>query len=189
MSLRAFEFAEVEDGYLYELARGYVIVSEVANYFHASQIDVLQDHLRAFKISRPGLIHRILDGGACKLLVYDWESERHPDIAIYLTIPQGKKDSKMWRTWIPELIIEVVSARSVERDYVEKREEYRTLGVKEYWIVDAAMGKITQLRRGKSDWLAKELFAGDVVETKLLPGFKLPCQPIFDAAAEHEDDY
>ena len=31
MSLKAFEFAPVEPGYLYELARGYVLVSEVAN--------------------------------------------------------------------------------------------------------------------------------------------------------------
>ena len=118
-----------------------------------------------------------------------WESERHPDLAIYLTPPRGKKDRTMWRTWIPEVIIEVVSASSVERDYVEKREEYWTLGAKEYWIVDAAMGKVTQLRRGKADWIAKELHAGDFVETKLLPGFKLPCSAIFDAAAEQDDDY
>ena len=189
MSLRAFEFAEVEDGYRFELARGYIIVSEVANFFHVSQVDVIQDHLRAFKVGRQGLIYRILDGGACKLLIPKWESERHPDLAIYLSQPVGNKDSTMWRTWIPEVTIEVVSASSVDRDYVEKREEYWTLGVKEYWIVDAAMAKITQLRRGKNDWIPKELFAGDVVETKLLPGFKLPCQPIFDAAAEHEDDY
>ncbi|MBI3823847.1 MAG: hypothetical protein HY289_14355, partial [Planctomycetes bacterium] len=32
MSLRAFEFAEVQEGYLYELARGVIVVSEVANY-------------------------------------------------------------------------------------------------------------------------------------------------------------
>ena len=29
MTLKAFEFAPVEDGYLYELQRGYVVVSEV----------------------------------------------------------------------------------------------------------------------------------------------------------------
>jgi hypothetical protein len=188
MSLRAFEFAEVEEGYRCELARGYVIVSEVANFFHGSQVDVIQSYLQVFRVNHSGIVYRIFDGMSCKLLMKEWESERHPDLAIYLSAPQGKKDSTMWRTWIPDVIIEVVSASSVERDYVDKREEYWTLGAKEYWIVDAAMGKITQLRRGKSAWLAKELFAGDVVETKLLPGFKLPCQPIFDAAAQHEDD-
>ena len=188
MSLRAFEFAEVEEGYRYELARGVIVVSEVPRYYHAMQIDVVQDHLRAFKVSRPGLIHAILEGGACKLLMPEWESERHPDIALYLSRPRGKKDRTIWRTWIPDLTIEVVSPSSIDRDYVEKREEYWTLGVKEYWIVDAAMGKITQLRRGKNDWIAKELHAGDSIETKLLPGFKLPCSAIFEVAEPDEEE-
>ena len=121
-------------------------------------------------------------------MVDKWDSERHPDRAVYLTKPRGKKDRTMWRTWIPDLIIEVVSPSSVDRDYVEKREEYWTLGAKEYWIVDAAMGKVTQLRRGKSDWISREVKAGDFCETKLLPGFKLPCQAIFDAAAAEDDE-
>ena len=29
MSLKAFEFVQVKEGYLYELARGYIVVSEV----------------------------------------------------------------------------------------------------------------------------------------------------------------
>lgn len=56
MSLKAFEFAKTEDGYLYELARGYIVVSEVANYFHAMQIDVILDQLRAFKVANRGVI-------------------------------------------------------------------------------------------------------------------------------------
>ncbi len=32
MSLKAFEFAQTEEGYHCELSRGYIIVSEVANY-------------------------------------------------------------------------------------------------------------------------------------------------------------
>jgi Uma2 family endonuclease len=188
MSLRAFEFAEVEEGYLYELARGVIVVGEVANYYHLSQIDVLQEYLQTYKSGHRGIIHRIAGGSDCKLLMPKWESERHPDIAIYLTRPRGKKDSTMWRTWIPDVIIEVVSPSSVERDYVEKREEYWTLGAKEYWIVDAAMGKVTQLRRGKNDWIGKELEAGDSIETKLLPGLKVPCKAIFDAAGPGDED-
>jgi Uma2 family endonuclease len=183
MSLRAFEFAEVEEGYLYELARGYVVVSEVPSYHHEMQVDAIQDHLRVFKMSHPGLIHAIVGTMDCKLLIPDWDSERHPDLAVYLKAPAGPKNRTMWRKWIPELVIEVVSMSSAERDYVQKREEYWSLGIKEYWIVDARAQKVTTLRRGKSDWIEKELHAGDAGETKLLPGFKLPCQTIFDAAA------
>lgn len=38
MSLKKFEFAEVEEGYHVELARGYIVVSEVPQYDHAMQV-------------------------------------------------------------------------------------------------------------------------------------------------------
>ena len=120
----------------------------------------------------------------CKLLIPQWESERHPDIAVYLTKPKGPKDRTMWRTWIPELVIEVVSERSTDRDYVEKRQEYYTLGIKEYWIVDAKRQQVVTLRRGKQDWIETRLGPDGTCTTKLLPGFKLACQAIFEAAAE-----
>ena len=36
----------------------------------------------------------------------------------------------------PDLIAEIVSPDSVERDWVDKRAEYERAGVREYWIVD-----------------------------------------------------
>jgi hypothetical protein len=187
MSLRAFEFAPVEEGYLFELARGFVVVSEVANYYHAMQIVVIMEALWAYKIAHPTAIHAILEGASSKLPVPKWESERHADIAVYLTRPKGKKDRTLWRSWLPELIAEVVSESSRDRDYTEKREEYWTLGVKEYWIVDAKLQQVVILRRGKSDWIEKSLGPDDTIETKLLPGFQLACQAIFDAAEEEAD--
>jgi len=188
MSLKAFEFAETENGYIYELSRGYVVVSEVANYFHAMQIDVLLDHLRAYKIANRGLIHAVLENMSCKLLIPDLDSERHPDIAVYLKAPKGPKNRTMWRTWIPELVIEVVSESSRDRDYTEKRDEYWTVGVKEYWIVDASLEQIVVLKHGRSKWTEKTLEPKDVCETKLLPGFKLSCGEIFAAGKENDED-
>ncbi len=124
----------------------------------------------------------------CKLLIPELESERHPDIAVYLTRPKGSKNRTLWRRWIPALVIEVVSAASDHRDYVEKRDEYWTLGVKEYWIVDAKRSQLVMLRHGKSDWIEKRLGPDDLCTSKLLPGFALACKPIFDAAAAADED-
>ena len=74
------------------------------------------------------------------------------------------------------------------RDYIHKREEYWSLGIKEYWIVDAKLEQVVILRRGKSDWIEKSLGPDDAIETKLLPGFKLPCRVIFEAAGEQDTD-
>jgi Uma2 family endonuclease len=148
----------------------------------------VRDSIVIHHLAEPKRFQILAGGSHCKLVIPAWESERHPDIAVYLTKPKGKKDRTLWRRWIPELIIEVVSAASNQRDYVEKREEYWTLGVKEYWIVDTKMQHIVVLRRGKSDWIEKRLGPDDTCETKLLPKFKLPCKPVFDAAAEWDAD-
>jgi Uma2 family endonuclease len=187
MSLKAFEFAKVEEGYTYELHRGHIIVSEVANYLHAMQVYAILRSLFAYDAANPNVIHAILGNMDSKLLIEQHESERHPDIAVYLTRPKGKKDRTLWRHWIPELAVEVVSEGSRDRDYVEKREEYFDLGIKEYWIVDAKLNQVLILRRGKSDWIEKMLGPDDVIETKLLPHFALPCQVIFDAAKDQEN--
>src|ERR1700747_245129 len=89
-------------------------------------------------------------------------------------------------TWIPDLVIEVVTESSRDRDYTEKRDEYWTLGVKEYWIVDAKLQKVLIRRRVRAQWIEKTLGPSDVCETKLLPGFKLPCRAIFEAAEEED---
>jgi Uma2 family endonuclease len=148
------------------------------------QIVVIRDHLGAYRLAHPGALYATLDGASCKLLIPDWESERHPDIAVYLTAPKGRKDRTLWRRWVPELAVEVVSEGSRDRDYTQKRDEYWTLGVKEYWIVDAKLQQVLVLTRGRSQWSEKTLGPADVCETKLLPGFKLPCRAVFDAAGE-----
>src|SRR5438874_1270335 len=73
MSLKAFEFAQVEDGYVYELQRGYVIVSEVANYLHAMQIVALMEPLWLYRAANPGVIHAILANMDCKLVIREME--------------------------------------------------------------------------------------------------------------------
>jgi Uma2 family endonuclease len=188
MSLKRFEFAEVREGLHLELSRGFIIVGEVPNIYHGFRVSFMRDHLGVYNIAHPGLIQVILGAMDSKVLIPEWESERHPDLAIYLTRPKGKKDRTVWRTWVPELVVEVVSPRSVERDYVQKREEYWTLGIKEYWIVDAALQQVVVHRRGRNRWIEKSLKRGDTLETKLLPGFQLACDDIFDTVAEEDMD-
>ncbi len=186
MSLKAFEFAQVDDGHLYELARGYIVVSEVANLPHALRIGLIRTHLGHYHVEHPDAIYAMLGGMECKLLIPQWQSERHPDLAVYLTAPKGRKDRNLWRAWVPDLAIEVVSESSRDRDYTEKRDEYWTLGVKEYWIVDAKLAQVLILKRGRSQWTQKTLGPADTCETKLLPGFELSCRAIFEAGGHEE---
>src|SRR5947209_5560434 len=80
MPLKAFEFAQVEEGCFCELARGYLVVSEVANYYHGMQIIAINRLLWGYDAAFPGRIHAILGSLECKLIIPEWDSERHPDI-------------------------------------------------------------------------------------------------------------
>src|SRR5215510_5854183 len=180
MSLSQFEPAKGQEGCNFELARGIVVVSDVPDIPHMDQVWVVRESMFEYYTQHAGLIYRIAGAGECKLLLWDMASERHPDLAIYLKPPPKVRGSRVWSMWIPEIVIEIVSADSKDRDYVEKREEYWTLGVKEYWIVDAELGQIMALRRGRGQWLQKILGPSDYLETKLLPGFRLACRKVLD---------
>jgi Uma2 family endonuclease len=185
MSLADFEHAAVQEGYLYELGRGVIIVSDVPNPPHAAQIDIIRLQLTAYRLRRKEAISRILSGSECKILVDDLESERHPDLAVYTT-PAPGRDAETWSTWIPALVIEVVSADSRQRDYNEKREEYLAFGVREYWIFDAERGEMLALRRTRGRWREQVVRPPEAYTTRLFPGLKLDCGQVFEAARELE---
>jgi Uma2 family endonuclease len=45
-----------------------------------------------------------------------------------------------------DLVIEIVSPDSIERDYVKKRHQYQRAGIPEYWIIDELKQRVTCLR-------------------------------------------
>lgn len=180
MSLAQFEPAISEDGRIYELSRGVVICMDVPAVRHMLQVDASRYQLDLYRKEMQGRIFSIAEGSGCKVLLVDFESERHPDLAVYLSPPPDEKD--FWAYWIPDLVIEVVSQSSKTRDYVEKAEEYLSFGIKEYWIIDARKGQLTVLRRARGQWTKRLVKPPEMYETTLLPGFKFDCQAVFKAA-------
>jgi Uma2 family endonuclease len=181
MSLADFGHAEVLEGYLYELGRGVIVVSDVPKKKHLYQVEAIRDQLRAYKLGHPGKIQIIAGGSDCKILVIGYESERHPDVAVYKTLPPEEGDD-FWSTWIPELVIEVVSPGSELRDYQEKREEYLAFGVHEYWIFDADKQEMLALQRVGGRWREKTVRPPEIYQTRVLPGLQFSCASVFQAA-------
>jgi Uma2 family endonuclease len=176
MSLADFEHAEVVEGKLYELGRGVIVVSDVPNPPHLAQVSVIRRQLAMYDLTHPKRIHTIAGSGECKILVGDLESERHPDLAIYKSAPPTDT-SDVWWSWVPDVVIEVVSLGSEHRDYVEKCEEYLRFGVSQYWIVDAERGEMLVHRRSAGRWIRRVVRPPEIYRTRLLPGFA------FDLAA------
>ena len=182
MSLKEFDHAEVVPGYLYELSRGVITVSDVPRPSHLAQVQDSREQFILYKLTNPGRIHSIGASGECKLLVWAFESERHPDIAVYKKRPPRVRD--VWTKWIPDGAIEIVSRGSEKRDYEEKREEYLRFGVREYWIIDHARQQMLVLRRFRDRWTEKIVRPGERYRTRLLPGFEFDLARVFAAAGK-----
>lgn len=180
MSLADFEHAEVQEGYLYELSRGVIIVSDIPHPRHLAQVQAIRDQIIVYRVVHRGPIHSVCAGSDCKVLVTDFESERHPDIAVYKTPPPPGDDP--WPVWVPEIVVEVISPGSERRDYEDKREEYLAFGIREYWIFNAETEEMLVLRRWGGRWREQTIRPGEIYRTRLLPGFEFDCAAVFAAA-------
>jgi Uma2 family endonuclease len=180
MSLEEFEHAEGEVGHRYELSRGVIVVVDVPDRKHLAQIDEAREQFSAYRRQHPGRIAMVAHAGECKILLPGRESERHPDLAIYKHQPPD--DAALWSSWIPEIVIEVVSPASTHRDYVQKREEYLEFGVREYWIIDLSRNAMLVLRRSGDRWSERQVQPGDPCRTRLLPEFTFDLAAVFRAA-------
>jgi Uma2 family endonuclease len=186
MSLADFDHAEVQEGYVYELGRGVIVVSDVPKKRHLYQVESTRDQLVAYKLTHPGRIQIVAGGSDCKILVAGYESERHPDLAVYKT-PPPEDGEDFWSTWIPELVIEIVSLGSELRDYQEKREECLAFGVHEYWIIDAEKQEMLVLQRVGGRWRERIVRPPEVYQTRILPGLQFSCEQVFQAAKAAQD--
>ncbi len=180
MSLDEFDEAEGQPGYVYELGQGVISVMEVPNLYHLALVDQIHEQLSRYRTAHRDQIYCLAHGSDCKILVAGYESERHPDLAVYKASPPVEKD--VWAYWVPEIVIEVVSPESRHRDYEEKPEEYLQFGIKEYWIVDADKGKMVVMKRSGGQWIEKTIKPPQVYKPGLLPGFAFSCKQVFAAA-------
>ena len=173
LTLQEFQEAEWRPGYLYELARGVLVVTKVPKGKHAQVVDNTHEALSNYRRLHPGLVRRIGHGSDVRYVTSLFTSDRHPDLAVLFLQAPADVEGKP----LSVLGVEVVSRgkRARRRDYVEKREEYLAIGLLEYWIVDPEERRVTVLIRREADgvsaWEERTFTGLDVIGSDLLPGF------------------
>ena len=82
----------------------------------------------------------------------------------------------------PELVIEIGSPSTRQRDETVKRRLYERSGVSEYWVVDPEIDVVRVYRRGTDGFerpVELRAEASDVLTTPLLTGVNVPLTRIF----------
>ncbi|MBX3065304.1 MAG: Uma2 family endonuclease [Anaerolineae bacterium] len=94
---------------------------------------------------------------------------REPDFAIVL----NENMARLHDTFIQDradMVIEIVSPESTERDYGKKFQEYEAAGITEYWIVDALRKECRFLRLNSEGRYQSQFADGDGnYRTPILP--------------------
>lgn len=80
----------------------------------------------------------------------------------------------------PELVVEVLSARSAKHDLGVKKEIYARTGVEEFWSVDPVKRTVTVFELDESTTTPRAtLSEGKTLTTPLLPGLKIKIRDVF----------
>ena len=74
----------------------------------------------------------------------------------------------------PDLVVEVLSPGTAERDRTLKRARYLRFGIREYWLVDLQARTIEVLSAGQSDFETVRVFPqGTTATSPLLEGLQV----------------
>ena len=81
---------------------------------------------------------------------------------------------------VPNLVVEILSPATAQRDRVEKKRIYEVNGVDEYWLMDSDRNEVTvfQLIEGRYR-PGKRFRAGQNLRSRLLPGMIIPVRSLF----------
>lgn len=162
----------------YELINGVLVVTPPVGEAEGDPNEDLGFLLRTYQETHPN--GSSLDFTLNERTVPTTANRRRCDRAIWVglgRLPNPKKD-------IPAIVVEFVSGgrREATRDYEQKRDEYRAVGVREYWIIDRFRRIMTVHRRTPAGDAEQVVREGETYQTDLLPGFELPLARLLSRA-------
>ena len=161
---------EYDELYTYELIHGVLIVNPFRSPRERDPNEELGYLLRSYRDNHAS--GSSLDSTLAEEYVRTSDSRRRADRVVWAGL--GRQPDPA--TDVPAIVVEFVSAgrRNRRRDYVEKRDEYIALGVREYWIIDRFKRTLTVFRKTEKGQEEQVVQENEVYRPTLLPGFEVP---------------
>lgn len=119
-----------ESNRLVELSEGEIEIMPPPSFAHQRALDNIYYALKTYVHE-----HQLGETAFAPIAVRLWPGKiREPDAVLYLN--EHRERIGEFISGIPDLVVEVVSPSSRQRDRHDKFHEYAAAGVQEYWIVD-----------------------------------------------------
>ncbi len=178
---------EFPEGFAAELSRGEVLPMEVPNLPHEEALDRLRAAVYRWREVHPGVIRIISGGLGSRVPVPPFDSDRHPDLTVYLGAMPGH-GRQVWRRNVPAVVAEVLSRGTRTEDEGRKADEYLLFGCAEYWLLDPDARTVRLLVRSGGQWEERDAGAGGVQTSDALPGLALDPAALFADPPGEEPD-
>ena len=169
-------YADIDDDMKAEFINGEVIIHSPVKLEHTDSTGNIFKLLSIYvQVNDLGYV------GFEKVLVAFSRNDYEPDVVFFDKAKSQDFKKGMWKFPIPDLVVEVVSKSTEQRDRGLKFEDYEAHGVKEYWIVDADKETVEQyiLKSKKFDLTLKA--NRGLITSKVIKGFEVDIKAFFNA--------
>jgi Uma2 family endonuclease len=164
------DYAALPDDRRYELIWGEIMMSPSPNIGHqAISRTLVKLILTRVERTRAGFVY----DAPCDV-VLDAHTTVQPDV-IFVSNERKRIITDENIQGAPDLLVEIISPGTEDRDRLVKTRLYRESGVREFWLVDREARRITMFTPNGA-WVYDE---GDVLESRVLPGLKSRLRPLF----------
>lgn len=169
------DYLTLPDEKRYELIEGELFMVPAPDFYHQIVSGNIEFHLMDFVKKRN--LGVVVDAPVD--VVLSPEDVLQPDI-LFISTERKHIITKKNVSGAPDLVIEILSPSTQERDKLVKRDIYSKYGVKEYWIVDPVGKNIEVMIQGHEGYKLHAIFLNDEVLTSpLMEGFLLPLKEVF----------
>ena len=166
------DYRNTPDDVRYELLDGELIVVPAPNMFHQTTSSKLFWKLQP--LEELGMVfHAPTD------VVFSDTDTVQPDI-VFVSAEREYIITERNIRGAPDLVVEILSPSTANRDRTFKRTLYERHGVNEYWMVDTDAKNVTVLLLGENGYELAGIYGeGQTLTSPNLPGFSLNLDDIF----------
>jgi Uma2 family endonuclease len=169
-----------DDGRVYELIHGELVEKNVSK--ESSRIgNEVAWHITSYqKRTRRGWSFGQDTGFRCFADTDDPDRVRKPDAAFisFERMPVATYEDEGYCTFVPDLVVEVISPNDLSEEVEAKKDEWLEAGVKSVWIVNPGVRTVRIERQDGS--YARYRYGDTLADEAVLPGFAVAVAELFD---------
>jgi Uma2 family endonuclease len=175
--LRQKFYADITPEHKWEFIQGEIIMHSSALNRHLTASQRTYDLLSAFvRVHQLGLVRHE------KAMTSFPRNDYEPDVIFFGPAKAAIIAPDTLKFPIPDLIVEVLSPSTTERDRGIKFKDYALHGVAEYWIIDPVVETVELHRLADNVYPPVAAQSEGTLSSDVVPGFEIPARAIFDEA-------